>query len=500
MEKSLKELLLHIDELSSKHIIGILGLGYILIVSLFSVRAHYTFYTNCWDLGIYSQALYSTIKHGKLFFYTAELHGNPSGSLFGIHFTPILFFLTPVYALFSNSITLLVLRPVIISSGLIPLYLIAKRNGIDEKSIVLFAFIYLIYLPVLFPFYNFDVEVFLLPLFFMYLYFLDKKDFKKSYILVVLSLMVNEFVPLITITMPFYIVISNRENIIESLRRRESNVYLIFSVLLVLSSIIWFQLATHVISSFNPTAFDTKWEWGELGSGPFEIVKTLVFEPWKGLRNLSYDFPKKIFYLITLFAPVAFLPVLEPLPLIMAIPWIASSMFSVNPQYYSLETQYPSFFTAFIFYSTVKAYGKLNLILKSFGNVDTQKIITVILLGLNLIMVISLIPIFSPKTDLIHMSRQDSIVHGFLKEIPEDSSISVMPEIFPHVCNRLEAYPYYVEGTDYVLINQDSWWYTVILPRPAHLAGTWENAKISEEYKVILREERVFLMQHVSID
>ncbi|MEM2322460.1 MAG: DUF2079 domain-containing protein, partial [Candidatus Bathyarchaeia archaeon] len=75
------------------------------IVSSLAIRGHYSFYTNAWDLGIYAQALYSTLNHGRLLYYSAELAGNPSGSLFGIHFTPFLLLLVPVYALYQNPIT-----------------------------------------------------------------------------------------------------------------------------------------------------------------------------------------------------------------------------------------------------------------------------------------------------------------------------------------------------------------------------------------------------------
>jgi len=76
---------------SDYFILFLIAVIYIVIVSTLAISRHYAFGTNTWDLGIYSQSLYSTLNHGKILYYTAELTGNPSGSLFGIHFSPFLF-------------------------------------------------------------------------------------------------------------------------------------------------------------------------------------------------------------------------------------------------------------------------------------------------------------------------------------------------------------------------------------------------------------------------
>jgi uncharacterized membrane protein len=263
----------------------------------------------------------------------------------------------------------------------------------------------------------------------------------------------------------------------------------------MLTSVLWFRIATNVITLHNPTAFETKWEWGELGSGPFQIVKSFILNPLKGLEIAGTDFFKKLFYVITIFGPVAFLSFAEPLPLIMASPWFAASMISINPQYYSVEPQYPSFFSAFIFYSAIVGWRKLAAGKTFVKHLTGSEInLIAILIIFNILTTISLIPVFSPKTDLLELTQSDQVIHGYLERIPKNASISVMPEIFPHMSDRLEVYPYYVEGTDYILIDKESWWYTAILPRPAHFAGTWEEAEISDSYQVVSSEKGVYLL------
>ena len=147
---------------SDYFILFLMATIYVVIISVLALSRHYMFDTNTWDLGIYSQSLYSTINHGKLLYYTAELTGNLSGSLFGIHFLPFLLLLTPIYAVFQNPAVLLILRPIAISIGLLPLYWIIRDYKINNRPLTFFlAILYLVYPPMTTPLSNFDLEVFL---------------------------------------------------------------------------------------------------------------------------------------------------------------------------------------------------------------------------------------------------------------------------------------------------------------------------------------------------
>lgn len=62
---------------SDYFILFLIAFFYVLVVSSVAISRHYAFRTNAWDLGIYSQSLYTTLNHGKILYYTAELPGNP---------------------------------------------------------------------------------------------------------------------------------------------------------------------------------------------------------------------------------------------------------------------------------------------------------------------------------------------------------------------------------------------------------------------------------------
>ncbi len=461
---------------------------YIIVVSSVAISRHYAFRTNAWDLGIYSQSLYTTLNHGKLFYYTTELPGNPSGSLFGIHFSPFLFLLVPIYAIFQNPVTLLVLRPIAVSIGLIPLYWILREKQLNSRLVTSFlAIIYVVYPPINAPISNFDVEVFLPALFLFSIYYLMKGKLLYSYIFVVLSLMVNEFVPLIVMAMAVYFFLLHRGEIFDGLRSKKLTKNAIFCVILLLSGLLWFTLAGAVITHFNPNALSTKWEWGELGSSPGEIVTNIVTNPAKAIQVLFNDGQSKFLYITSLFGPLAFLSFLDPLTLIMTLPWLMASLLSVNPLYYAIGTQYPAFVSPFLFVAAINGIKKL-------GNISSRDILRTIGFLMSVSLIISILLL--PTSGDFSVTTAEDTTRLALDKIPSTASVSVMPELYPHVCNRLEVYPYFQSGVDYVLVNVYSWWYTATLPRPAHVAPRWRDAEIGAEYGIVVNANGVLLYKN----
>ncbi|MEM1606678.1 MAG: DUF2079 domain-containing protein [Candidatus Bathyarchaeia archaeon] len=459
------------------------------IVSSLAIRGHYSFYTNAWDLGIYAQALYSTLNHGRLLYYSAELAGNPSGSLFGIHFTPFLLLLVPVYALYQNPITLLILRPLAISLGLVPLYWIMRENGFSRKLIILLSATYLVYPPTLTPILSFDILSFLPALFLFALHYFRKRNYVKSYLFMILALTVNEFVSLIVSAASIYVLLADWRETLHALRRRKISRNIVFSIILLATGILWFILACSMITYFNPQALKTKWEWGELGSGPAEIISNVLAKPLKALNILFNDGQRKFLYIVSLLGPLAFIPLFEPLALIMATPWLAASLLSINPLYYSIETQYPAFVSPFIFVAALDGIKKLIRANAANDNITGRVAATIAIM----LLTSSLLILPGMPARIFEYDGAKEAVWLALKEIPPNASVSIMPDVYPHVCNRLEVYPYFVNGVDYVLINVYSWWYDVILPRPVHTAPRWCDVEIGDDYGIVLNMKGVIL-------
>lgn len=180
--------------------------AYTLFFSAYTCYMHYTFKTYAWDLGIITQSLWTTINSGKILYSTLEVpYGNPSGNFLGVHFSPILFLILPIYALYQSPETLLIFQSFILALAALPLCWIA-RDKIGKKLYALaFATAYLLN-PALHGVNTFDfhLEIFT-PLFILLaFYYIEKNQWIKAVLFLILELITIEFAPLIVFSLGLY--------------------------------------------------------------------------------------------------------------------------------------------------------------------------------------------------------------------------------------------------------------------------------------------------------
>jgi uncharacterized membrane protein len=102
------------------------------------------FHSRQGDLGNYNQAFYTTVHGQGFFYYTTNIPGGSNGTLWGVHFSPTLVLLVPLYAVAASPVTLIVLKQAALALGAIPLYAIARVYFRGNVVPVLFAALYLI--------------------------------------------------------------------------------------------------------------------------------------------------------------------------------------------------------------------------------------------------------------------------------------------------------------------------------------------------------------------
>src|SRR5216684_2099843 len=167
--------------------------AYSLVFSYLSILKNGVYRSYAWDLGIINQALWTTTHNGKLFYTTLEQYVIPSGAFFGTHFSPILFVILPVYALFPSVNTLLIIQSSVLALAAVPIYLLAKNELSNNYVAAFLSCAYLAY-----PFvqginwFDFHVESFL-PLFFGFsIYYMRKESWKSFLLFILLALTVIE--------------------------------------------------------------------------------------------------------------------------------------------------------------------------------------------------------------------------------------------------------------------------------------------------------------------
>jgi len=111
-----------------------LTIAYVILLTFYSILKHYSFKTYAHDLGIYSQALNTFLK-GDFFYETPDLIHNPSGSFFGVHFSPILFMIVPLYAIYPHPETLFFIQSLFLGlAAIVPISSLQTSSLISKAK------------------------------------------------------------------------------------------------------------------------------------------------------------------------------------------------------------------------------------------------------------------------------------------------------------------------------------------------------------------------------
>lgn len=458
---------------------------YGIIFSYFTVLKHNVFQSFAWDLGIFDQALYTTLR-GKFLYYTPELYLNLSGCVFAQHISPILLLLLPLYAIRPSATTLLVVKSFVLALGAFPLYLIANKVLKNKKISALLALIYLLYPPLQAAnWFDFQPQVFL-PLFiFSSYYFMKVRRWKLYFLMTLLALMVQEHIAIIIFVLSAYILVSHWKTLLPALKDRQINEALI-SIATMMLCIIWFISAIHWKGSFPINQqfierYKAVGTYSVLGvkKDPLFLPVNVLLNPQRAWDAIMYDYPIKLLYIVLLFGPLAFLPFRSTLSLgifALLMPFLLSNYWA----YYTIGAHYPLYILSFIFLAAVNALKQIHP--------KAQLPILEIALMATILLIASTSPLspmsepfgaakmrilWYPDVNLSPTEHSESL-HDLLRLIPPEASVLTQNHIFPHVSARLHAYvvppiePYendttyvadLINKSEYVLIDFYGWDY-----------------------------------------
>jgi len=424
---------------------------YILFFSAFTILKNYTFLTSGLDLGVYNQALWTARFEGKLFYGTADLPFNPSGtfagSFFGTHFSPAMFLLLPFYSIYPGVEILLIIQSVILALGAIPLYWMA-RDKLGQNTALLISLLYLSYPALHYVNINdFHIEALTSTFFLFAVYYLERKEWAKFFTFNILAMSTIEFAPVIALFVGIYGLWLYSRGAFEGHRNA-----LRYIALTMLIATLWFILALKMKDFFNPYTNPVPFTWAHLFSNPASIF-------YYAFQNLD----SKISYLIGFLGPLVFLPLFAPAPLLMALPWIGAGFISNFYGYYGIYYQYSAFVIPFVFIAFVKAIERLASNGFSYNNM--KKLFIVVFLSTIIFGVY--LPV-APGSPWIYQlpvpNERTALLHNMLALIPSDASVLTDTDIFPHVSSRSNAYLYITTSLlkqtpiDYVLTDTNSIW------------------------------------------
>lgn len=395
---------------------------YVFVFSLVSFLKFNAFVYNDFDLAVHSQVLWN-LTHGSLYSSILGI------GFLGNHAHLISFLIAPIYKLFPHPLTLLFLQTLALGMGAYPLYLLS-RSVLGYAWALVIATMYLIYPALgytnLFEFHPTAFATFFL--FFM-LYEFYRGRLWPFIIFMTLSMICQENIPLVVIMVGFYALI-----------RRKG---LLWVIIPVLAGGFYFWLAiAKIMPAFNKNTIQFISIYGYLGRSYSEIIVNILKHPLLVLRFMFIF--SRIVYLIQLFMPLAFIPLLSPGTLLIALPFFMQHLLSLRPTEMTVHYHYTAEMIPFIFFSFI--FGVNNLL--RFAKVKKQQA----LLGIFLLLFCAVANFYlGPHCRLFTQQARaqltkddrDRTKESFLKKIPPDAAVVATFEFLPHLTHRKELYSFH---------------------------------------------------------
>ena len=478
---------------------------YVEVFTWFSYLRYLGFLTNAWDLGIFQQALWNSGHGGGLLHYTVELPWNPSGSFLGVHFSPILLLLIPIYTAFPGPITLMAVQSIVVAASGFPMFRLASKRIGAWPGLTL-AGLYLMSPPMIGGLlFDFHVEAFL-PLAALTLWVAwEERRYRLAVVAGAFLLGTLEYAPVILGAIAFGFLV---RRYLEARRTPATSPRidrwrpmlrpLAITVISLPLTLIFFLIPKLVSPTTPPVS-----QVGPLGGSPTQILVNAVTRPDLVAGALRLHWAHKVQYLQALWGTGLYAWPFAPLGVLPAAPWILLALVSEDPNYsVGVGNQYAFLVTPFLFVGTAFSLGwvwqrrhralswarrALSPIVPPRSRVIAGSPLPVprrrppwrrpeiLLAGILLVAAVPGQMGYSPLSPTVHYSwlwsgqfptAHDHLRQAILDLVPPDASVSAEPDMFPQVADRSNAYPYYVQGTEFAIFDVTSWWFTTALPAP----------------------------------
>ena len=460
-----------------------LAAGYVLFMSVLSVARHNSFLTHAFDLGIQDQVVYNILHTGRM---VTTLLG-PTERVYD-HFSPLFYLVAPIYALFQDARTLLVLQSVFIGIGAIPLYLLTvDKTGSIALALAL-AVSYLLYPAVHgVNLGDFHQIAFVSGLLLWALYFLERDRVPLFLVALLLALLAKEEVALSVAAIGIYILLVKR-------RWRLGLALAAFGSLYFVVVVSWLMPILGSVES-------AEWRYASFIIPGKSLQQSFILNFFTNpLYPIIYvlSTPGKLEYVAQLFLPVLFLPVLAPIGAwIAALPAILLPLLTVAEADYGIRFHYSAHVTPFVFFLTVLALQRLGSRRLKPVALAASILVASIAMSYQYGQIISKQGMSIPRA-----SKHAAVIKSFFSDIPREASVSTMSDLAPHLSAREKIYLFpVVADADTLLFDSDmeaNYWPHTGLKARAEAARDLAPLIQSGQFGLIRSEDGVLLFKRGS--
>jgi uncharacterized membrane protein len=312
------------------------GMAAYAVLFAFAAALHYAVVEELrFDLGNMVQAIWSTL-HGH-FLETTTQNGFQHVRL-GFHVDPFLLLLVPLFWLWPSPLLLLVLQAVVVATGALPVFWLARKHLGSPRSAVHCAFAYLLYPATQFNaftaregFHSISLAV---PLVLFAVWFLDEDRLVLFSLFALLAAGTKEEMPLAVGCLGIWYAVRKGQRLFG------------FGVFAVGLALTLFNFLL-VIPYFSPNGSQPYgWRYASLGGSPQGMARKLFTDPVAFVHVLATG--NRALYLGLLLFPFLGLWAFEPLLLLGAVPDLAINLLSNKSDQVSIPTHWTAGIVPFV--------------------------------------------------------------------------------------------------------------------------------------------------------
>ncbi|MBR6255397.1 MAG: DUF2079 domain-containing protein [Clostridiales bacterium] len=430
----------------------VIVLGFVITTS---VVIYKSFRTATFDMGIFNQMFHSMRKNLSA---VTTCERGYALSHFRVHGSYILYLLLPVYAIFPSGETLIISQAVLVLSGVIPLYLIAKKRGFKGTALFFCCMIYVFSLGILSPcYFHFHENAFLPPLLMWLFYAAESKRHILFYIMSALVCMVKEDATLFVICICLYLAFE--------VKGKEKRKYLITGGIVV----VYFLLMSFYLQKAGEGDMMMSSRMNTLmteeNQGVLAVLGNILSNPGHVLDVFVHR-EEPFVMLLQMMLPLLFMPFFTKKThrMILLVPFVFFNLLFGAAYHYAAEIGYHYAFgtSALLIYMALINISEMEKDKKS-----------IVVLASGAVVIITAFAMItgnlSNYENYVKYEEKYERIEECLERIPSDASVSCDTNFLPHVAGRDEIYSidssnftFYgssvaglknINQTDYVVLN-----------------------------------------------
>jgi uncharacterized membrane protein len=449
---------------------------YVVVYGGLAVAQHASFLTNALDLGTMDQAIWNT-STGSLLEYTPlpETVGDstpdlsPDSRLVNGQLELILLPLSLLYWLWADPRLLIALQAILLVSGTIPLYQLARTQLKDSTASLAISLAYLLYLPLHYVALDgFHTSALLIPFLLWAWQAAEQEHWRSYYLAISIALLCQVDAALVLLGTGMYLFFIG-------FARSGSNQHRRHGAVTLLLSIAWLALDVGLVlpwakSIYAPSSIELLLEHqGGFGQDISSIVWGLLAHPLDAMHALLGR--ENLQSLVDLTAPLGWTPLLALPTLLPALPALVLNLLAVSASSFqnSIQAHYFAPVIPFLFIAAVQGTINAGRRIARYSNREKgiglsleegSRLATFFVLTTTLLAALFLSPL-PPGLGfrLAHYyqigEHEQALVHT-LDLIPSDAVVSAQSNIFPHLSRRPVIYLFpVVADAEFVVLDLD---------------------------------------------